>query len=82
MGQEERGKQKGRRGDWGGWLGKQARVLGGGLRTVLGKGRVQVEGVGRQNQRGAEKRVKEDDQNFNIRKEKSMQPFPVRKLGN
>lgn len=43
-------------------------VRRGGLRSVLGKRKVQVEGVGRQNQRGAETRVKEDDRNFNIKR--------------
>lgn len=69
LGQEERGKLKGRWGDWGGELGKQTREWGG-VRRVLGKGKVQVEGVGRQNQRGAETRVKEDDWNFNNRSRK------------
>lgn len=33
---------------------------------MLGKEKVQLEGVGRQNQRGAETGVKEDDWNINI----------------
>lgn len=59
-----------RRGDGGlggGGLANRRGCEGGGLRRVLGKGKVQVEGVGRQNQREAETRVKEDDRNINIK---------------
>lgn len=58
------GEQKGRKGE----LGRGGKQAGGGLRRVLGKGKVQVEGAGRQNQMGAEKRVKEDDQNINVKR--------------
>lgn len=57
-----------RRGERGNWGGEANRRRGGGLRRVLGKGKVQVEGAGRQNQMGAEKRVKEDDQNINVKR--------------
>lgn len=62
------GKTEGETGDWGGGLANRRGCEEGGLRRVLGKGKVQVEGVGRQNQREAETRVKEDDRNINIKR--------------